>query len=186
MLYYSTKILKRKGLFKRERRSTYIRTLAVILYHLGLSFRDVSKILNLMGFRVSYEAVRNWYHRCKSIFSSERKRRRYIAIDEAAIVCGKRRYYIWVAVDTEKMEIISARMSKSRSNLDYIEMIMNVLEKCENKPVFIICKSQRYKDILSRRNLKYEIRIRRDINTGCFSFIKVKEESEGVLKKISI
>jgi len=68
MLYYLTKILKKKGVFKRER-STEIRSLAIVLYFLGLSFRDVSRLLKAMGFKVSYEAVRNWYHRCKDIFN---------------------------------------------------------------------------------------------------------------------
>ncbi len=54
-----------------------------------------------MGFKVSYEAVRNWYHRCKDIFNVERKRRRYVAVDEA----GKKYYYVWVAVDVERMEV---------------------------------------------------------------------------------
>ena len=98
MLYYMTRILKKRGIFKRERRSTEIRALGIILYFLGLSFRDVSKLLKAMGFKVSYEAVRNWYHKCEDIFNVERKRRRYIAIDETVIKCGENRYYIWVAV----------------------------------------------------------------------------------------
>ena len=98
MLYYLTRILKNKEIFKRERIRTEIRALAIILYFSGLSFRDVSKILKAMRFRVSYEAVRNWYHRCKDIFNVERKRRRYIAIDETVIKAGKKVYYVWVAV----------------------------------------------------------------------------------------
>jgi transposase-like protein len=69
MLYYLTRILKKRGIFRRERRSAEIRALAIILYYLGLSFRDVSKLLRGMGFKVSYEAVRNWYHRCENIFN---------------------------------------------------------------------------------------------------------------------
>ena len=37
----------------------------------------------LKGFKVSYEAVRNWYH--KKIYLIERKRRRYVAIDETEV-----------------------------------------------------------------------------------------------------
>ena len=47
---------------------------------------------------MSYEAVRNWYHKCKDIFNVERERRRYVAIDETVIKCGRKRYYVWVAV----------------------------------------------------------------------------------------
>ena len=118
MLYYLTRILKKKGLFKRERRSTEIRALAIVLYFSGLSFRDVSKLLKAMGFKVSYEAVRKWYHRCKDIFNIERKRRRYVAIDETVIKAGKRFYYVWVAVDVERMKVISARISRGKGNLE--------------------------------------------------------------------
>ena len=75
MLYYLTRILKKRGIFRRERRSAEIRALAIILYYLGLSFRDVSKLLRAMGFKVPYEAVGNWYHRSEDIFNVERKRR---------------------------------------------------------------------------------------------------------------
>jgi len=34
---------------------------------------------------VSYETVGDRYHRCKEIFNVERKRRRYVAIDETVI-----------------------------------------------------------------------------------------------------
>ena len=71
-----------------------------------------------MGFKVSYEAVRKWYHKCKDIFNIERKRRRYVAIDETVIKAGKRFYYVWVAVDVERMEVISARISRGKGNLE--------------------------------------------------------------------
>ena len=45
MLYYLTRILKKKGLFKRKMRSTEIRALPIVLYFFGLSFREVGKLL---------------------------------------------------------------------------------------------------------------------------------------------
>ena len=59
-----------------------------------------------MGYKESYEA-RNWYHKFENIFNIERKKRRYVAIDETVIKCGKKNY-VWVAIDVERMEIISA------------------------------------------------------------------------------
>ena len=40
------------------------------------------------------------------MFSVERNRRRYVAIDETVIKCGRKRYYVWIAIDTERMEVI--------------------------------------------------------------------------------
>ncbi len=74
-----------------------------------------------MGFKVSYEAVRNWYHRCKDIFNIERKRRRYVTIDET-VINGKKRYYVWV----ERMEVISAKISKGKGNLECLEIILKM------------------------------------------------------------
>ena len=179
MLYYLTRILKKKGLFKRERRSTEIRALAIVLYFSGLSFRDVSKILRAMGFKASYEAVRNWYHRCKDIFNVERKRRKYVAIDETVIKAGKKFYYVWVAVDVERMEVISARISRGKGNLECLEMIM--LEKCKN----LVDRAPWYKEVLSRRGLKYEIRTRGKRNAVESWFFQVEEEGEELLQKVS-
>ena len=183
MLYYLVRILKKKGIFKRRR--TEVRALAIILYFSGLSFRDVSKILRSMGFRVSYEAVRNWYHRCKDIFNVERKRRRYVAIDETVIKAGKKVYYVWVAVDVERMEVISARISRGKGNLVCLEIITDVLEKCKNKPIFLVDKALWYKEVLSRRGLKYEIRTREKRNAVESWFFQVEEEGEKLLQKIS-
>ena len=155
------------------------------MYYLGLSFRDVSKLLRAMGFKVSYEAVRNWYHRCGNIFNVERKRRRYVAIDETVIKCGRKRYYVWVAVDVERMEVIAAKISKSKGNLECLEIILDVLEKCKNKPIFLVDGAPWYKEVLSRRGLKYEVRARGKRNAVESWFFQTKEENEKLLQKIS-
>ena len=63
----------------------------------------LSKLLKAMGFKVSYEAVRNWYHKKIYLILI----RRYVAIDET-VINGKKKYYVWV----ERMEIISAKIKR--------------------------------------------------------------------------
>ena len=138
-----------------------------------------------MGFKVSYEAVRNWYHKCKDIFNIERKRRRYVAIDET-VINGKKKYYVWVAIDVERMEVISAKISKGKGNLECLEIILDVLEKCKNKPIFLVDGAPWYKEVLSRRGLRYEIRARGKRNTVESWFFQIKEENEKLLQNFQL
>ena len=78
------------------------------------------------------------------------------------------------------MEVIAAKkISKGKGNLECLEIIM--LEKCKNKP--IVDRAPWYREVLSRRGLKYEIRTRgkRNAVESC----QVEEEIEELLQKIS-
>jgi hypothetical protein len=33
--------------------------------------------------------------------------------------CGENRYYVWVAVDVERMEVIATKISKDKGNLEW-------------------------------------------------------------------
>ena len=79
--------------------------------------------------------------------------------------CGKKKYYVWVAIDVEKMEIFSAKISKGKGDLECLEIILDVLEKCKNKPIFLVDGAPWYKEVLSRRGLKYMIKARGKRNT---------------------
>ncbi len=59
-------------LFVRRRKSETVRILAILLTHYGLSYRKVAEILSKKE-SVSYEAVRQWYHRAGKLFSIEKK-----------------------------------------------------------------------------------------------------------------
>ena len=76
------------------------------------------------------------------------------------------------------MEVIAAKISKSKGNLECLEIILDV-EKCKNKPI-----APWYKEVLSRRGLKYEVRARGKRNAA-ESIFQTKEENEKLLQKIS-
>ncbi len=61
-------------LFVRRRKSEKARVLAILLTHYGLSYRKVAEILSREE-RVSYEAVRLWYHRARKLFNPMKKKR---------------------------------------------------------------------------------------------------------------
>ncbi len=82
-------IVRKNKLFVRKRKSETVRILVILLTHYGLSYRKVAAILSEKE-RVSYEAVRQWYHRAGKLFNIERKERSDIAIDETKIKLRKK------------------------------------------------------------------------------------------------
>jgi transposase-like protein len=63
-----------------------------------------------------------------------------------------------------------------------MEIILDV-EKCKNEP--IVDGAPWYKEVLSRRGLKYEVRTRGKRNAVESWFFQIKEENEKLLQKIS-
>jgi transposase-like protein len=59
-----------------------MRALGMLLYHAGLSYEKAGMFAG-----ASYEAVREWYQKGKELFeeSIEKKRRKWIAVDEKEI-----------------------------------------------------------------------------------------------------
>jgi len=53
-----------KRVFERRRKSDEVRALGITLVHLGLSYRQTEKVLELFD-EISHEAVRKWYHRTR-------------------------------------------------------------------------------------------------------------------------
>jgi len=52
-----------------------IKALAVLLYHLALSYRACSRIIGELE-PVSYESIRNWYTSSKDLFNVEQLMKR--------------------------------------------------------------------------------------------------------------
>ncbi|MEM2652063.1 MAG: hypothetical protein QXU87_08310, partial [Candidatus Caldarchaeum sp.] len=70
-----------------------MRALGVRLYVEGLSLRRVAGILCELGFQVSHESVRDWFHRAGEAFSLVDRRRRWTVIRNLV-----RRAYVWAGI----------------------------------------------------------------------------------------
>ena len=68
--------------FVQRIKSNEQRALGILLYDAGLSYEKAGSFTN-----ASHEAVRKWYQKGKELFdeSTEKKRRKWIAIDEKEI-----------------------------------------------------------------------------------------------------
>jgi transposase-like protein len=87
--------------------------LVVKTYVEGLSFRRVANVLEELGFKASYEAVRDWFHAVGELLSEKIKRKRcYIAIDETVVWNLVKRSYLWAA--KKSGDIVAIQVSRGR------------------------------------------------------------------------
>ena len=155
MLVRLRNIVRKNKLFVRMGKSENARILAILLTQYGLSYRKVAEIISDEE-RVSYEAVRLWYHRAKKLFSVERKKRDEIAIDETKIKLNGKWYYLWAAIDVHTREILAVHLTSSRSSLDALIFLQKVLKSCKNKPKVYVDGGPWYPWALQRLGVPWE------------------------------
>jgi len=87
--------LEDNQIFSRERKSNEQRALGMLLYYAGLNYEKAGSFVD-----ASHEAVREWYQKGKDLFegSTEKKRRKWIAVDEKEIKLNGTTVFIWGAL----------------------------------------------------------------------------------------
>lgn len=85
-------------LFERNRRPLEVKVASALVYGSGLSYRGAADVMGLEGCEVSYEAVRQWFHRLRKALPKPKPRRRgVIALDETKLKLGGLQFYLWAA-----------------------------------------------------------------------------------------
>jgi transposase-like protein len=79
--------------FAGTRRTLEIKVLAVIIYHVGISYRRVRGIFGCIG-SFSHEALRKWYIKLRRLFVNERRYRRATAVDETKVKLENQWVYV--------------------------------------------------------------------------------------------
>lgn len=77
----------------------------------------------------SHEAIRQWLHRLKHLFEPGCQDRQEVAVDETKIELDGEVVYVWAAVDCETLEVLTVDVSPSRSSLDALLFLKEVLER---------------------------------------------------------
>ena len=115
LLKQIVKWLEDKKIFSRKRKSNEMRALGMLLYYAGLSYEKAGMFAG-----ASYEAVREWYQKGKELFeeSTEKKRRKWIAVDEKEIKINGVTIFIWGAVDIDDEKVLAVWVSFGRSGLE--------------------------------------------------------------------
>ena len=102
-----------------------------------------------------------WYRAFTAIRDAkpERRYRRCIAVDETKVKIERRGepiyLFLWAARDVDTKEVLTFRASLTRSSLDAEIFLKQVLEYCENKPLFLVDKGPWYREAFERLGLEY-------------------------------
>jgi putative transposase len=122
--------LENNHIFSRERKSNDQRALGMLLYYAGLSYEKAGSFVH-----ASHEAVREWYQKGKDLFegSAEKKRRKWIAVDEKEIKLNGTTVFIWGAVDLDDEKVIAVWVSFGRSGLEAMAFLKKVKHACKGK-----------------------------------------------------
>ncbi len=102
----------------------------MLLYHACLSYEKAGMFAG-----ASYEAVHEWYQKGKELFeeSTEKKRRKCIAVDEKEITINGVTIFIWGAVDLDDEKILDVWVSFGRSGLEAKAFLKKVRDTCKRR-----------------------------------------------------
>ncbi|MFB6186192.1 MAG: DDE-type integrase/transposase/recombinase [Halobacteriaceae archaeon] len=121
---------RQEEIFSREDTPTEQRVMAAFLYHAGLSYRTVERVIER-----SYGAVHDWYHRLAHLFAPDRDKRPVVVVDETKLEVDGEEVFVWAAIDVDTFEVIHVEVSAGRSSLDALTFLQTVLERCRGQPV---------------------------------------------------
>jgi putative transposase len=125
-----TRKVRQQEVFSREDTPTEQRVMAAFLYHAGLSYRKVDRVIER-----SYVGVHDWYHRLAHLFEPDRTERPVVVVDETKLEVNGEEVYVWAAIDVDTFEVIHTEVSTGRSSLDALLFLKQVLKRCRGRPV---------------------------------------------------
>jgi len=94
--------------------------------------------------------------RKKLPISTEKKQRNLIVIDETVVKADKKKYYVLLAINIDRNELILMRVYTTRNYLTAKSFIKDVLKYCENKPKFVVDKAPWLRRALESLNLQFK------------------------------
>ncbi|MBW2661468.1 MAG: IS6 family transposase [Deltaproteobacteria bacterium] len=102
----------------------------MLLYYAGLSYEKVGSFVH-----ASHEAVREWYQKGRELFegSMEKKKRKWIAIDEKEIKLNGTTMFILGVVDLDDEKVIGVWISFGRSGLEAMTFLKKIKHACKGK-----------------------------------------------------
>ena len=132
-----------KTSYKRHRFHSSVIQQAVWLYFkFSLSYRDVECLMAQRGIEVSYETIRCWIYKFGPQYAAHiRRSRRMVSknwhLDKVFVCMGKRRYYLWRAVDDEG-EVLDVLVQKRRNKKAALRLIRRLLKNLDTHPKTIV------------------------------------------------
>lgn len=142
--------LDREELFERQRKAPKTRALGILLYHLGLSCRTVSRYLDHHEEYVCPATVSNWYCRAGRLFQEQpRQEHRALAVDETSIHLENQlgeleEFFLWVAIDVDTSQVVHVVVTDGRTPIDALGFLRGTLQRCMNQPVIHVDRGSWY------------------------------------------
>jgi len=121
---------------------------------------------------VSKAAVWKWVVREKLQIASERKARRFVAVDETCVKVNGEQYWVYSALD--RNELVSMRVYPARNSLTTESFIRSVLKYCDGKPEFVVDNAPWLREAITELGLTYHHQARglRSLIESTFSSFK--------------
>jgi putative transposase len=157
LLHWVWDALEHRKVFRRERKTNWLRALGIVLYHLGLSLRDASMVLCLFD-EASHEAVREWYGKARALFEARRRPRRALAVDETKVKVRGRWMYVWAAIDVDRWEVLATWITEGRSMFEASSFLRKALSYCDGMPTVYVDGAPWYRWALDRLGVPWEHR----------------------------
>lgn len=142
--------LDRENIFDRQRKQPRTRALGILLYHLGLSCRTVSRYLDHHEEYVCPATISSWYRRAGQLFDQQPVRHhRALAVDETSIHLENEHgeleeYFLWVAIDVDTSQVVHVAITDGRTPIDALAFLKRTLARCTNRPVFHVDRGPWY------------------------------------------
>ena len=180
-------LVERVRLFERNRVPLSFKVLGLAMYFQVSSFRRTARVLSEFC-TVSKTAVWKWIVKLreKLNIASERKIRRFVAVDETCVNVNGEQYWVYSALDVDGNELISMRVYPTRNILASESFFKSVLKHCEGRPEFIVDNAPWLKDALIELGLAHihqTIGLRSLIESAFSSF---KQRTKIFFNKITV
>ena len=103
-------------MIKRNRTSSRDIGYGLYLYFLGLSTRNVAKVLSFLNIvKRRHVSIWNWIQKYQpKRISSQRNKIDELIVDEAVIKVGSELIWLWVAIDSKNKQILAQNISPKR------------------------------------------------------------------------
>jgi len=122
-------LVERLRLFERNKFPLRLKVLGLAMYFQISSLRRAARVLSEY-YSVSKTAVWKWIVKLRERLqiASERRVRRFIAVDETCVNVNGEQYWVYSALDIDQNELISMRVYPARNSLTTESFIKGVLK----------------------------------------------------------
>lgn len=140
--------------WQRERTPTPVRAFGVRLTAAGLSIRETTAVLGLLGVDRSHGAVWQWIHRlADSLADPPTAKPSRVAVDELAVRINGELHWLYAAIDTETKLLLGAELFERRGTDAATEFLRSLTRTHDLADTVFLVDGYGYLTALARLDL---------------------------------